>query len=141
MSIFNEINAEANAKHLEKILIEAIGQGGKVKEFAKKHLYEWYLNECGETWGLYKLNSEIVKAFPPKESESDKPSLIGHKGTEKQNDGFVSNAIPLRKKAEHFINAFGEHSLTVIKICRKKGYEFFGDNAELFNEVEKILNK
>lgn len=66
MGMFSEADAEANAQHLEKILIEAISQGGEVKEFAKKHLYEWYLNECGETWGSYKLNSEIVKAFPPK---------------------------------------------------------------------------
>jgi len=61
--MFSEANAEANAKQLEKILIEAIGLGGEVKEFAKKHLYKWYLDECGETWGSYHADKAIVEEF------------------------------------------------------------------------------
>ena len=104
MSMFSEADAKANAKKLEGIILKAMNDPhwddvrSAVRGFVKEELVEWYYYECGETWGSYKPNPEILKAFPPKESESDKPSLIGHKGIEKQNDGFVSNAIPLKKR-------------------------------------------
>jgi hypothetical protein len=63
MGMFSEANAEYNAVQLEKILIEAIGQGGEIKEFAKKHLYNWYLNECAETWGSYQADKAIIQEF------------------------------------------------------------------------------
>lgn len=63
MGMFSEANAEANAKQLETVLTHAIVEGGAVKEFAKKHLYQWYLNECGETWGSYHANPAFEKEF------------------------------------------------------------------------------
>jgi hypothetical protein len=63
MSMFSEIQAEMTAKKLEIILAIAIAKGDEVKEFAKEHLYQWYLDECGETWDSYKANSLITREF------------------------------------------------------------------------------
>jgi hypothetical protein len=64
MGMFSEANAADNAERLEKILLEAIHSGNDgVKEFAKKHLYQWYCLELGETWGAMKENPEIEQAF------------------------------------------------------------------------------
>lgn len=63
MSMFSEVNAESSAKKLEIILAIAIAEGGEIKEFAKEHLYQWYLDECGETWGSYEANSLITREF------------------------------------------------------------------------------
>ena len=63
MGMLSEIHAVINADQIEKILLEAINENDAIKKFAKKHLYKWYLDECGESWGCYKPNSEIVKEF------------------------------------------------------------------------------
>ena len=72
--MISEINAEATAKKLEKIILSAM-KGGRwgnirsaVRGFAQEELVEWYYEECGETWGSYKPNEYILKAFPPKEN-------------------------------------------------------------------------
>jgi hypothetical protein len=61
--MFGEIQAEMTAKKLEIILTYAIAEGGEIKNFAKEHLYQWYLDECGETWGSYNANSLITREF------------------------------------------------------------------------------
>jgi hypothetical protein len=48
--MFSEANAESNARQLEVVLFQAIAEGGEVKEFAKKCLYDWYLGECSEAF-------------------------------------------------------------------------------------------
>jgi len=70
MGMFGEINAEANAKQLEGIILDLI-KGDRWREcrsaakgVAKVKLYQWYLNECCE--GFVKANSEIVNEFEPK---------------------------------------------------------------------------
>ena len=63
MNMFSEIQAEMTAKKLEIKLAYAIAEGGAIKEFAKEHLYQWYLDECGETWGSYKSNPLITREF------------------------------------------------------------------------------
>lgn len=73
MGMFSEANAEATAKKLEKIILNAM-KGGRwgsirsaVRGFAREELVDWYYDECGETWGSYEPNKQILKAFPPKE--------------------------------------------------------------------------
>lgn len=72
MGMFSEADAEANAQHLEKIILKAMNDScygddrSAVKGFVKEELVEWYYWECGETWGSYHPNPEILKAFPPK---------------------------------------------------------------------------
>ena len=64
MGMFSEIAAADNAERLEKILLEAIKSGNNdIKEFAKKHLYRWYIWELGDTFGMVKSNPEIKKEF------------------------------------------------------------------------------
>jgi hypothetical protein len=125
------------------------------KELVIHNVGETFINWAEKSWALETLITAGLKSiengggescpyeylrdiFVSKINELSKNRQLNH--NEKEH-GFVSDAVPLRKKAEHFINAFGEHSLTVIKKCRKNEFEFFGDNAELFNEVEKLLNK
>lgn len=70
--MISEINSAATAEKLEKIILSAMKGGcwgsirSAVRSFAKEELVEWYYDECGETWGSYKPNPEIIKAFPPK---------------------------------------------------------------------------
>ena len=72
--MFSEANAADNAERLEKIILEAIHSGNDgVMEFAKKHLYQWYCWELGETWGSMIENPEIEKAFESK-PQPEKPS-------------------------------------------------------------------
>lgn len=60
----SEIEAADAASRLEKILLEAIHSGNEgVKEFAKKHIYKWYLGECSDSYGIVNPNPEIVKEF------------------------------------------------------------------------------
>lgn len=72
MGMFGEIHAEITAKKLEKIILTAINDSrwgdvrSAVKGFVKEELVEWYYDECGETWGSYKPNPEILKLFPEK---------------------------------------------------------------------------
>lgn len=62
--IIDEMQARANATKLEKILLEAIHSGNDgVKEFAKKHIYSWYIHELGETEGSVEENAEIEENF------------------------------------------------------------------------------
>jgi len=42
--------AEANAKHLEKLLLLALEKDDSVLVFAKQHLYRWYINELGAAY-------------------------------------------------------------------------------------------
>lgn len=77
MNMFSEINSEQTAKRLEKIILSAMkgGQWGSIRSavrgFAKEELVEWYYEECGETWGSYEVNPEILKAFPPKKDKKE----------------------------------------------------------------------
>ena len=69
--MFSEIRAEDTAKKLEEIILKAMegdwsDEKSVVRSFVKEELVEWYYSECGDTWGSYKPNSEILKAFPPK---------------------------------------------------------------------------
>ena len=70
--MFSEIHAEQTAKKLEKIILTAINDSrwgdvrSAVKGFVKEELVEWYYDECGETWGSYKPNPEILKLFSQK---------------------------------------------------------------------------
>jgi len=72
MGMFSEIHAEQTAKKLEKIILTAINDSrwgdvrSAVKGFVKEELVEWYYDECGETWGSYKPNPEILKLFSQK---------------------------------------------------------------------------
>ncbi len=67
MGMISEINAAATAERLEKILMDALTSGNDtIKEFARKNLYEWYVNECVDSWGLHKLNPEIENTFEKK---------------------------------------------------------------------------
>ena len=65
MGMFGEINAEANAKELEGIILDLIKGSdwsdvrSVARAIAKKKLYKWYLNECSE--GCIPPNGEIVK--------------------------------------------------------------------------------
>lgn len=125
MGMFSEANAEANAKQLEGIILDLI-KGDRWRDIrsaaravAKEKLYNWYLDECGETWGSYKPNPEIVKEF----GDIDKTN--------------ISDKTEITEKAKHFINAFGKYSMNVIEKARKGGYESY--NEELFNEVERLL--
>ena len=61
MGMFGEINAAANAEHLEKILLVSMEKGMLVQQFAKDHLYMWYINECGEAW--ISENEKIKKFY------------------------------------------------------------------------------
>jgi len=73
MGMFSEADAEATAKKLEKIILRAMNDSkygdhrSSVCAFAYYELVEWYYYECGETWGAYSPNPEILKRFPPKE--------------------------------------------------------------------------
>jgi len=73
MGMFGEINAEITAKKLETIILRAMNDSdysdirSAVKGFVRRELVEWYYDECGETWGSYNPNPEILEAFPPKE--------------------------------------------------------------------------
>lgn len=72
MGMFSEANAEFNAKKLEGIILNLIkgSDWGDVRSaargIAKKELYSWYLEECGETWGSHQPHPEIVEAFKDK---------------------------------------------------------------------------
>jgi len=61
MGMFSEMAAESTAKQLEKFLLDAMNEEKSVQEFAKNHLYKWYLAECGE--GFVVANNEIVKFY------------------------------------------------------------------------------
>jgi hypothetical protein len=61
MGMFSEINADANAEQLEKVLLDAMKENDTIKAFAKKHLYRWYLSECSEAFR--KPNYEIIDEF------------------------------------------------------------------------------
>lgn len=69
MSMFSEIHAEQTAKKLEEILLDVIDDYSDVKSavmgFSKKHLYDWYLEEC-ENYFSHGPNQRIVKAFKEK---------------------------------------------------------------------------
>ena len=41
--------------------------GGEVKVFAKEYLYQWYLDECGDSWGLCEVNPMIKREFEDEE--------------------------------------------------------------------------
>jgi len=60
MSITSE--AEATAKHLEKLLLLALEKDDSVLEFAKHHLYRWYINELGDAWSMVE-NPKIKKYY------------------------------------------------------------------------------
>ncbi len=72
MGMFSEINAEGNARKLEGIILKAMNDPhwgdvrSAVRGFVKEELVEWYYYECGDTWGSYHPNPEILKMFPPK---------------------------------------------------------------------------
>jgi len=67
MGMISEITAAGTAERLEKILMDALTSGNDtIKEFARKNLYGWYVNECGDSWGLHELNPEIVNVFDNK---------------------------------------------------------------------------
>lgn len=72
MGILSEIHAEQTAKKLEKVILKAMDDPrwgdvrSAVKGFVKEELIEWYYDECGETWGSYNPNPEILKTFPLK---------------------------------------------------------------------------
>ena len=72
MGMISEIHAEETAKKLEEIILSAMNDYRwgdvrcAVRGFVKEHLVNWYYVECGETWGAYLENEEILKAFPPK---------------------------------------------------------------------------
>ena len=77
MGIISEATAEATAKKLEKIILSAM-KGGRwgsiriaVRGFAREELVDWYYDECGETWGSYEPNKQILKTFPPKQLKED----------------------------------------------------------------------
>jgi hypothetical protein len=77
MGMFSEANAEANAKQLEKIILDLI-KGNRWRDcrsaargVAKEKLYPWYLSECSEAFE--KPNPEIINEFEPK-SQPEKPS-------------------------------------------------------------------
>ena len=67
MGMFGEINAEANAKQLESIILDLMkgSRWGDIRSaaraVAKEKLYRWYLNECSEAF--INANSEIKKEF------------------------------------------------------------------------------
>ena len=63
MSMFSEIQSERTAEKLEEVLLIAIAKGGEIKEFAKTYLYQWYLDECGETWGSHEPIPMIKREF------------------------------------------------------------------------------
>jgi hypothetical protein len=44
-------------------------------------------------------------------------------------------------EAEHFINTYGPHTMTVIKKSRESGLDEEDNNAQLFEMVEQILNE
>jgi len=69
MSMFSEFGAEMSAKHLEKLLLHAIAVGGEVKVFAKEYLYQWYLDECSDSWGLCEVNPMIKREFEEEEKK------------------------------------------------------------------------
>ena len=70
MGMFGEINAEANAKQLESIILDLIkdSRWGDVRSaargVAKEKLYPWYLSECSEAF--IEVNPEIKKEFEPR---------------------------------------------------------------------------
>jgi hypothetical protein len=71
--MFSEIHAEETARKLEGIILKAMNdpRWGDVRSavsgFAREELVEWYYEECGDTWGSYNPNPEILKRYPPKE--------------------------------------------------------------------------
>ncbi len=76
MGMINETIAMVTATRLEKILMDAMTSGNDtIKEFARKNLYQWYLNECTDTLGLYEPNPEIVNIF--KKISNSIPHNIG----------------------------------------------------------------
>lgn len=73
MGMISEIHAELTAKKLEGIILKAMNDRrwgdvrSAVRGFVKEELIEWYYDECGETYGSYNPNPEILKMFPLKE--------------------------------------------------------------------------
>jgi hypothetical protein len=64
MGMISEIEAARTAEHLEKILMDALTSGNDtIREFARKNLYKWYVDECGDSWGLHDPNPEIENVF------------------------------------------------------------------------------
>jgi hypothetical protein len=63
MGMISEIEAGKRAEKLEGILIEAAGEGGEAKEFAKKHLYPWYLDECLDSFGCHNTDKEVISEY------------------------------------------------------------------------------
>ncbi len=69
MSIIGEYNAATTAGMLEKIILNLIndkkwsGVRSAARGIARDELYEWYLNECADSYGIAKPNPEIVKEF------------------------------------------------------------------------------
>jgi len=87
MGLFGEINAEANAKQLESIILDLIkgSRWGDVRSaaraVAKDKLYQWYLNECSEAF--IPANPEIIKEFgeiksPDLSNDSSPMNTFGH---------------------------------------------------------------
>ena len=72
MSIIGEARAAATAKTLEGIILRAMNHPkygdhrSAILGFVKEELVEQYYEECSETWGSFKPNSEILEKFPPK---------------------------------------------------------------------------
>ena len=69
MGMFSEIDAGVTAEKLEKIILLAIAKSGDVKEFAKDHLYDWYLYECGDSYGIHNANSLLKREFEETKSQ------------------------------------------------------------------------
>jgi hypothetical protein len=67
--MFSEIQSERTAEKLEEVLLIAIAVGGDVKAFAKTYLYQWYLDECGETYGSHHEILMIKREFEEEEKE------------------------------------------------------------------------
>lgn len=72
MGLLSEIHAEMNAKFLEMVILNAMhnpeygDHRSAILGFVKKELVEQYYEECSETLGSFKPNSEILEKFPPK---------------------------------------------------------------------------
>lgn len=63
MSIIGEYRSATTASQLEVVLLEAVARGGEVKEFAKQCLYDWYLGECEDSYGIHKPDPEIIAHY------------------------------------------------------------------------------
>lgn len=83
MGMFSEIAAGITAEKLETILTHAVAQGGEVKEFAKKYLYDWYLWECGDSFGIHEASTMLKREFeennsPDLSNDSSPMNTFGH---------------------------------------------------------------